>query len=94
MVDKLNKLDYNYLTSQFGPTLHKMNKLRFVVTVPYCDSSRRIQSYIRDAISAWGGQFEPIDGGDHGDGTFGSGDPLGPGSQMLDQRNITVRPIK
>lgn len=48
----------------------------YTVRVVRADSRARLRSYIEEAVQAWGGQFEPRDGGyEHPDKV---GDPLGP----------------
>jgi hypothetical protein len=56
-----------------------MAKLHFHVAVTAVPgvSVARMKAFIEDAVSAWGGQFEPRDGG-YPASTPGSGDPLGP----------------
>lgn len=73
-------------------TKPKAKYYRYLVTVlkvPGVNSLWMAQ-YITDAVRCWAGGFEPADGGDHGDGTFGNGNPLGPPCILREPGNVTV----
>lgn len=55
------------------------DRIHFDVSVPVVPgvTVERMKQYIEDAVSAWGGQFEPRDGG-YPDEPDRKGDPLGP----------------
>jgi len=61
----------------------------YIVMVPRVPgvTRERMTAYIKDAVSTWGGQFEPVDG-PHG------GDPLGPPCVLMDRGAVAVRPVR
>ncbi len=69
-------------------------KDHYIVSVPRVPGVTRfrMQTYIRMAVSAWGGQFEPVDGG-YPDSKPNSGDPLGPPCVLLKKGAVVVKMV-
>lgn len=66
-----------------------MDKDYYIVSVPRVPgvSRARMQGYIQEAVSTWGGQFCPVQ---HPDG----GDPLGPPCVLMKRGAVRVRPVR
>ena len=68
-----------------------MRRFYFTVSVPQVPevSVDRFREYIREAVSAWGGQFEPQGGGYPGS-PDSEGDPLGPPCPLMEAGAVRV----
>jgi hypothetical protein len=70
-----------------------MTRREYIVSIREIDgvSEARMKAFIHQAVACWGGQFEPRAGGDNGNGTFGTGDPLGPPCVLAQPNAVQVR---
>ena len=70
----------------------KSKRLKFIVDVPLPEGATpaRLRDYVREAVGSWGGQFAPVGG--IPDET--EGDPLGPGSALLEPGAVRVSYLK